>query len=82
MNKSKSGSRLPYAPGIACWGTIDAYAITVSRGDSVPGSSGLPYRVVANFFKFPKGMVAGEAAGVAINSRDIISLPTDKANAY
>ena len=29
----------------------------------------LPYRVVANFFKFPKGMVAGEAGGVAINSK-------------
>lgn len=34
----------------------------------------LPYRVVANFFKFPKGMVAGEAAGVAINSKGHIFL--------
>ena len=34
----------------------------------------LPYRVVASFFKFPKGMVAGEAAGVAINSKGHIFL--------
>jgi hypothetical protein len=34
----------------------------------------LPYRVVARFFKFPKGMVAGEAAGVAINSKGHIFL--------
>ena len=34
----------------------------------------LPYRAVANFFKFPKGMVAGEAAGVAINSKGHIFL--------
>jgi hypothetical protein len=32
----------------------------------------LPHRVVANFFKFPNGMVAEEAAGVAIR-RDIFA---------
>ena len=30
----------------------------------------LPYRVVANFFQFPKGMVAGEAAGEHASARD------------
>src|ERR1700683_4581161 len=34
----------------------------------------LPYRVVPNFFKFPKGMVAGEASGVAVNSKGHIFL--------
>ncbi len=34
----------------------------------------LPYRVVPNFFKFPKGMIAGEASGVAVNSKGHIYL--------
>src|ERR1700683_3562241 len=34
----------------------------------------LPYRVVPNFFKFPKGMVAGEASAVAVNSKGHIFL--------
>jgi DNA-binding beta-propeller fold protein YncE len=34
----------------------------------------LPYRVVTNFFKFPKGMVSGEASGVAVNSKGHIFL--------
>jgi DNA-binding beta-propeller fold protein YncE len=34
----------------------------------------LPYRVVPNFFKFPKGMIAGEASGVAVNSKGHIFL--------
>src|SRR5450755_4285011 len=34
----------------------------------------LPYRVLPNFFKFPKGMTAGEASGVALNSKGHIFL--------
>lgn len=34
----------------------------------------LPYRVVSNFFKFPKGMIPGETSGVAINSKGHIYL--------
>src|SRR5271170_5154035 len=34
----------------------------------------LPYRVVPNFFKFPKGMVPGEASAVALNSKGHIFL--------
>ena len=34
----------------------------------------LPYGVVPNFFKFPKGMIQGEAAGVAVNSKGHIYL--------
>ena len=34
----------------------------------------LPYRVVPDFFKFPKGMIQGEAAGVAVNSMGHIYL--------
>lgn len=34
----------------------------------------LSYNVVPDFFKFPKGMVQGEAAGVAVNSRGHIYL--------
>jgi DNA-binding beta-propeller fold protein YncE len=34
----------------------------------------LPYRVVTNFFKFPKGMTAGEASAVAVNSKGHIFL--------
>ena len=34
----------------------------------------LPYRVVPNFFKFPKGMIAGEASGVAVTSKGHIFL--------
>ena len=34
----------------------------------------LPYRVVTNVFKFPKGMTAGEASGVAVNSKGHIFL--------
>jgi hypothetical protein len=34
----------------------------------------LPYRVVPQFFKFPKGMTAGEASAVAVNSTGHIFL--------
>jgi len=34
----------------------------------------LPYRVVPNFFKFPKGTIAGEASAVAVNSKAHIFL--------
>ncbi|HZW95265.1 MAG TPA: peptidyl-alpha-hydroxyglycine alpha-amidating lyase family protein [Candidatus Eremiobacteraceae bacterium] len=34
----------------------------------------LPYRVVPNFFKFPKGTIAGEASAVAANSKGHIFL--------
>jgi hypothetical protein len=34
----------------------------------------LPYRVVPDFFKFPKGMIAGEASAVAVDSRAHIFL--------
>lgn len=34
----------------------------------------LPYHAVPNFFKFPKGMIQGEAAGVAVNSKGHIYL--------
>ena len=34
----------------------------------------LPYRVVTDFFKFPKGMTVGETSGVAVNSKGHIFL--------
>jgi DNA-binding beta-propeller fold protein YncE len=34
----------------------------------------LPYRVVPNFFKFPKGMILGESSAVAVNSKGHIYL--------
>jgi DNA-binding beta-propeller fold protein YncE len=34
----------------------------------------LPYRVVTNFFKFPKGMIAGETSAVAVNAKGHIFL--------
>lgn len=34
----------------------------------------LPYRVVTEFFKFPKNVIPGEAAGVAVNSKGHIYL--------
>jgi DNA-binding beta-propeller fold protein YncE len=34
----------------------------------------LPYRVVTNFFKFPKDTIAGEASAVAVNSKGHIFL--------
>jgi DNA-binding beta-propeller fold protein YncE len=34
----------------------------------------LPYRVEPNFFKFPKGMIAGEASAVAVNSKGHVFL--------
>lgn len=34
----------------------------------------LPYRVVTHFFKFPKGMIAGETSGVAVNAKGHIFL--------
>ena len=34
----------------------------------------LPYHAVPNFFNFPKGMIQGEAAGVAVNSKGHIYL--------
>jgi hypothetical protein len=34
----------------------------------------LPYRVVNNFLKFPKGMSSGESSGVAVNSKGHIFL--------
>jgi DNA-binding beta-propeller fold protein YncE len=34
----------------------------------------LPYRAVPNFFKFPKGMIAGEASAVAVSSKGHVFL--------
>src|ERR1022692_86553 len=34
----------------------------------------LPYRVLTNFFKFPKDMIAGEASAVAVNAKGHIFL--------
>src|SRR5208282_5312775 len=34
----------------------------------------LPYRVVPNFFKFPKGIIPGESSAVAVNSKGHIFL--------
>jgi len=34
----------------------------------------LPYRVVPNFFKFPKGMIPGESSAVAVHSKGHIFL--------
>ena len=34
----------------------------------------LPYRAVPNFFKFPKGLIPGEASAVAVNSKGHIFL--------
>ena len=42
-----------------------------SKFEAVPE---LPYRVAPDFFKYPKGMVTGEAAGVAVNSKGHIYL--------
>jgi hypothetical protein len=42
----------------------------------------LPYRVVPNFFKFPKGLIPGEASAVAVKfERPHISIPTNEAHA-
>jgi len=48
----------------------------VSAGASSPFQAvpELPYRVVTNFFKFPKGMIAGEASAVAVNAKGHIFL--------
>jgi len=67
---------------IACLTPLSLNAGAQSMPPSSPsGGTGqfqpvpeLPYRVVENFFKFPKGMVAGEATGVAINSKGHIFL--------
>jgi hypothetical protein len=67
---------------VACLTPLSLYAGAQSMPPSSPSAGTsqfqpvpeLPYRVLANFFKFPKGMVAGEAAGVAINSKGHIFL--------
>jgi hypothetical protein len=48
-----------------------APAVATAPFQAVPE---LPYRVVTNFFKFPKGMVPGEAAAVAVNSKGHVFL--------
>src|SRR5277367_6726112 len=60
---------------------LAAFAASLSRAQDTAGKPPtfqavpeLPYRVVPNFFKFPKGMVAGEASGVAVNSKGHIYL--------
>jgi DNA-binding beta-propeller fold protein YncE len=46
-------------------------AVKAAAFQSVPE---LPYRAVPNFFKFSKGMIAGEASAVAVNSKGHIFL--------
>ena len=47
-------------------------AVASSPFQAVPE---LPYRVLTNFFKFPKDMIAGEASAVAVNAKGhILSL--------
>ena len=46
-------------------------AVASSPFQAVPE---LPYRVVTNFFKFPKGMIAGETSGVSVNAKGHIFL--------
>ena len=46
-------------------------AVASSPFQAVPE---LPYRVVTNFFKFPKGMIAGETSAVAVNAKGHIFL--------
>src|SRR3984885_5904338 len=46
-------------------------AVAPSPFQAVPE---LPYRVLTNFFKFPKAMIAGEASAVAVNAKGHIFL--------
>jgi DNA-binding beta-propeller fold protein YncE len=46
-------------------------AVASSPFQAVPE---LPYRVLTNFFKFPKDMIAGEASAVAVNAKGHIFL--------
>jgi DNA-binding beta-propeller fold protein YncE len=47
---------------------------TASQAAAFQSVPELPYRSVPNFFKFPKGMVPGEASAVAVNSKGHIFL--------
>lgn len=47
---------------------------TAAKNEPFQAVPELPYRVVTNFFKFPKGMIAGEASAVAVNSKGHIFL--------
>ncbi len=50
------------SPRLAC---AQASAVASRPFQAVPE---LPYRVVTNFFKFPKDMIAGETSAVAVNA--------------
>ena len=56
------------SPWLAC---AQVSAVASSPFKAVPE---LPYRVVTNFFKFPKGMIAGETSAVAVNAKGHIFL--------
>src|SRR5580692_2360338 len=47
---------------------------TAAKNEPFQAVPELPYRVVPNFFKFPKGTIAGEASAVAVNSKGHIFL--------
>jgi DNA-binding beta-propeller fold protein YncE len=53
---------------------IQAWAQTTVEKTSFRAVPELPYRVVPNFFKFPKGMIPGESSAVAVNSKGHIFL--------
>jgi DNA-binding beta-propeller fold protein YncE len=53
---------------------LHAWAQTPVAKGSFHAVPELPYRVVLNFFKFPKGMIPGESSAVAVNSKGHIFL--------
>ena len=53
---------------------IQAGAQTTVEKASFHAVPELPYRVVPDFFKFPKGMIPGESSAVAVNSKGHIFL--------
>jgi DNA-binding beta-propeller fold protein YncE len=62
---------------LACLALLPLQAAAQQTPEKAPAFKAvpqLPYRVVPNFFKLPKGMVAGEASGVAVNSKRHIFL--------
>jgi DNA-binding beta-propeller fold protein YncE len=62
---------------LACIALLPIHTVaqtTTAKNEPFQAVPELPYRVVPNFFKFPKGMIPGEASAVAVNSKGHIFL--------
>src|SRR5664279_5124978 len=77
QSRREAHVRMPLVLLLGCLALLPFHAgaqTIVSNSAPFQAVPQLPYRVVTNFFKLPKGAIAGESSGVAVNSKGHIYL--------